>query len=105
MSEDALDLVISQQESKEPYEILRMSKEVMEGGMLWLVQFAFLSDGTCFKNTIMNFCTESEKETGWKFVPKYWADISELYHMAPIQEEKGWDVMWHPEYKPKTITH
>lgn len=101
MSEDALDLVITKLEENKPIEILRLSKEVMADGMLWFVEFAFLSDGTCFKNTIMNYCTDEEKSTGFKFVPKYWADISELYHMAPIQEEKGWNVMWHPDYQPK----
>jgi hypothetical protein len=82
------------------YEVLRLEREVMADGILWRVEFAFMSDGTCFKKVTMNCYSDDENSTGWNFIPKYWREPNELYNLAYHQIEKGWNAMWHPRFKP-----
>lgn len=88
----------------EAHEVLHLSREVMHGGTIFLVEFAFTSDHQLFKRVCQREDHgEGEKNEGWKTegwlqMPSGWTDLKKLQKAVAIQTEKGWESTWHPAY-------
>ena len=92
---------------EEPVEILHLSKEVMQQGVLYLREFAYSSDNYVF--TKVSRMLENEEECGWESRgweringpdgnPLCWKSEEALKILADTAKRKGWEVEKHPAY-------
>jgi hypothetical protein len=92
---------------EEPVEILHLSKEVMQEGVLYLREFAYSSDNLVF--TRVSQLIEQHEEDGWHSKgwqringpdgnPLCWKSEGALKILADTAKRKGWKVEKHPAY-------
>lgn len=82
-------------------EVLRLSIEAMEGGLICCRELAFFETHEVFgRVSRREDDTECPFETtGWQEKGK-WKDLGQLELRAARCEKEGWTVIWNPIYSP-----
>ena len=82
-------------------EMLRLSNERMEEGIVWLREIAFGSDHGVYARLSRREDNDEQswESTGWVRQPD-WQSMARVRMVAQMKIRSGWKAIWNPHYAP-----